>query len=61
MRKITCIVGSPRTNGSSNYLVDALISEINEEKIEVKKHSISQCDINYCCRRYKSKQNNQIK
>lgn len=49
MRKVTCIVGSPRTNGSSNYLVDALISEINEEKIEVKKYSISQCDINYCC------------
>lgn len=36
MRKITCIVGSPRINGSSNYLIDSLINKINRENIEVK-------------------------
>lgn len=49
MSKITCIVGSPRVNGSSNYLIDSLINEIDAENIEVKKYTISECNIEYCC------------
>ena len=49
MRKITCIVGSPRINGSSNYLIDSLINEINRENIDVKKYTISECNIENCC------------
>lgn len=48
MKQITCIVGSPRTNGSCAHLVDTLIKGINNSAVIVKKYCISEMQMNYC-------------
>lgn len=49
MIKITCIIGSARTNGSCSYLIDTLIKGIDNPEVEVKKYYVSQLKMNYCC------------
>lgn len=46
--KATCIVGSARANGSTAYLIDALIRGMQEAGIETHKHCIGEADIKYC-------------
>lgn len=48
--KITCIVGSARTNGSSAFLIDTFIKGVMESnnKAQIQKYDISECNINYC-------------
>ncbi|MCM1285683.1 MAG: flavodoxin family protein [Acetobacter sp.] len=47
--KITCLVGSARINGSTNFIVDSFIKGVHENHdIEVKKYHISKLNINYC-------------
>lgn len=48
MLKVTCIVGSSHTNGSSAYLVDTLIRGINNPAVTVKKYCIGELEMNYC-------------
>lgn len=48
MLKVTCIVGSSHSNGSSAYLVDTLIKGINNTAVEVKKYCVSDIKMNYC-------------
>ena len=51
MSKITCIVGSARSNGSCAYLIDTLVKGAKETNtdLDVKKYCISEADIQYCC------------
>lgn len=46
--KATCIVGSPRSNGSTAYLIDAMIRGMGEAGIHTVKFSIGEQDIRYC-------------
>lgn len=47
--KITCIVGSARLNGSTNYLIDTFISGVRENaEAEIKKYSVAASKINFC-------------
>lgn len=46
--KAVCIVGSARSNGSSNYLIDTIINGMAENGIETKKYCISEMNIQYC-------------
>ena len=46
--KVTCIVGSPRKNGSCAYLIDTLINGIGNSAVTVKKYCVSELKINYC-------------
>lgn len=46
MLKITCIVGSPKNNGSCAYLIDTLIKGIGTASI--KKYNIGEIKMNYC-------------
>lgn len=48
--KITCIVGSARVNGSTNYLVDTFIKGVmkNNADAEIKKYSVASSKINFC-------------
>lgn len=46
--KATCIVGSARSNGSTAYLIDTLISGMNKAGIETKKYCIGESNIKYC-------------
>lgn len=48
MLKVTCIVGSPRPNGSSAYLIDTLINGIDNSAVTVRKYCISEINMNYC-------------
>lgn len=48
MMKITCIIGSARTNGSCSYLIDTLIKGIDNPNVEVKKYYVSELKMNYC-------------
>ncbi len=47
--KITCLVGSARNHGSTNFMVDSFIKGVNENHdVEVKKYYISKLNIHYC-------------
>lgn len=48
MAKVTCIVGSPHANGSCAYLIETLLSGINNPSVTVKKHFIGGIKMNYC-------------
>ncbi len=48
MLKVTCIVGSSNSNGSSAYLVNTLVKGINNPAVEVKKYCVSDIKMNYC-------------
>lgn len=48
MKKVTCLVGSARVNGSCAYLIDEFIKGIGNAEIEVKKYCVSELDMNYC-------------
>lgn len=48
MTKITCIVGSARPDGSSNYLIDTFIRKL-DKSVQVKKYRINEIKMNYCC------------
>jgi len=50
MFKITCIVGSARTNGSCAYIVDTFIRGIRENNadIYIKKYNVASSKINFC-------------
>lgn len=48
MSKVTCIVGSPSTNGSCAYLVETLIKGINNPAVAVKNYFIGNLKMNYC-------------
>ena len=46
--KATCIVGSARSDGSTAYLIDALMAGMQENGMETKKYCIGDMDIKYC-------------
>lgn len=46
--KVTCIVGSARSYGSTNYLIDTLIKGLDQTDLEVRKYCIGECNIRYC-------------
>lgn len=48
MAKVSCIVGSSKTNGSSAYLVDTFIKAINNPAVTVKKYCVGEIKMNYC-------------
>lgn len=48
MKRVTCIVGSPHSNGSCAYLVDTLIKGIDDPTVVVKKHCVGELKMNYC-------------
>jgi multimeric flavodoxin WrbA len=50
MMKITCIVGSARTNGSTAYLINTFIKGVqeNNKDVDIAKYNISEMNINYC-------------
>ena len=47
--KAVCIIGSPRTNGSTAYLVDKVIEGMKETNIQTKRYCLGDLKINYCC------------
>ncbi len=49
--KITCIVGSARAKGSTDYLVDTFIKGVKDadSSADIKKYSMSDANINFCC------------
>lgn len=49
MKKVTCIVGSARSNGSCAYLIDTFIEGMKEKNVSVSKYCISEANIQYCC------------
>lgn len=53
MIKITCLVGSPRADGSCAFLIDAFMRGAEEGGAAVKRYSIGRMDIGYClgCKR----------
>lgn len=46
--KAVCIVGSARSNGSTNYLIDTIIKGMAENGIQSKKYCIGDMHIKYC-------------
>ncbi len=46
--KAVCIIGSPRNNGSTAYLVDKVITGMRECNIDVTRFCLGDCNINYC-------------
>lgn len=48
MYKVTFIIGSTHSNGSSAYLVDTMIKGINNSSAAVKKYYIGAIKMNYC-------------
>lgn len=46
--KATCIVGSARNNGSTSYIVDALIRGMRENGFETVKYCLGDMNIRYC-------------
>lgn len=53
MKKVTCIVGSARHNGSCAYLINTLEKGLTESGIAVKKYYIGDVDLHFCkgCKR----------
>lgn len=48
MKKITCIVGSARSNGSCAYLIDTFIKGASNSQTVIKKYNISELNMKYC-------------
>lgn len=46
--KAICIIGSPRTSGSSAFLVDKVIEGMKEENIEISRYCLGAMNINFC-------------
>jgi multimeric flavodoxin WrbA len=46
--KALCIIGSPKTNGSTARLVDHMIEGMKSQKIEVSRYFLDEMNINYC-------------
>lgn len=46
--KATCIVGSARSNGSTAYLIDAMIKGMRQAGITTVKYNIGEQNIKYC-------------
>ena len=46
--KITCIVGSARSNGSTNYLIDTFIRGAAETNADIQKYRIGEANIKFC-------------
>ena len=46
--KALCIIGSPRNNGSTAYLMDELIKGMEKSEIDVSRYCLGNCNINYC-------------
>ena len=46
--KALCIIGSPKTNGSTARLVDRMIEGMKSQHIEVSRYFLDQMNINYC-------------
>ena len=48
MKQVTCIVGSPNSNGSCAYLIDTFIKGLENAPVKVKKYCVGDININYC-------------
>lgn len=46
--KAICIIGSPRTNGSTAYVVDKMIEGMKESGISIIRYCLGKMKINYC-------------
>lgn len=46
--KAICIIGSPRTSGSTGLIVDKMIEGMLESKIEASRYCLGEMDIQYC-------------
>lgn len=46
--KALCIIGGPRNNGSTAYIVDKIIEGMKKNDIEIKRYCLGQQKINYC-------------
>ncbi len=46
--KALCIIGSPRSNGSTAYIVDKIIAGMEECGVEAKRYCLGNTKINYC-------------
>lgn len=46
--KALCIIGSPRDNGSTAYIVDKIIEGMKDSKINSKRYCLGRQTINYC-------------
>lgn len=46
--KAICIVGSPKSNGTTAAVVDKIIEGMETSKIEIKKYVLGEMNINYC-------------
>ena len=46
--KALCIIGSPKTNGSTARLVDRVIEGMESQKIKVSRYFLDEMNINYC-------------
>ncbi|MFX0091594.1 MAG: flavodoxin family protein [Candidatus Hodarchaeota archaeon] len=51
--KTICIIGSPRSKGSTSFIVDKIIEGMKAHKIEVVRYVLAEQNINFCkgCRR----------
>ncbi len=48
MKKVTCIVGSARSDGSCAYLIDTFINGAKSSGATIKKFNIGEIKMNYC-------------
>ena len=46
--KALCIIGSPKNNGSTAYIVDKMIEGMKECGVESKRYCLGDANINYC-------------
>ena len=46
--KALCIIGSPKTNGSTARLVDRVIEGMKSQQIKVSRYFLDEMNINYC-------------
>ncbi|MGE5473967.1 MAG: flavodoxin family protein [Ignavibacteriales bacterium] len=46
--KAICIIGSPRSNGSTAYIVDKIIKGMKEVGISTTRYCLGEMNINYC-------------
>ena len=46
--KALCIIGSPKTNGSTTLLVDRVIEGMKSQQIKVSRYFLDEMNINYC-------------
>ncbi|SHH73427.1 Multimeric flavodoxin WrbA [Clostridium collagenovorans DSM 3089] len=46
--KAICIIGSPKSNGSTACIMDTIIEGMKESNIEVRRYVLGDMDINYC-------------